>query len=106
VALAASTINIRARWWTDRPLRADTLDTRDKVLTAIRTTLARNGIDLPFPTQHVLFHDQTEETDGDRARQREGWPAAPGAATRSVKIADAIREQARRAGNGNRPPPR
>jgi small conductance mechanosensitive channel len=23
----------------------------------------------------VLFHDQTEETDGDRSRQREGWPA-------------------------------
>jgi hypothetical protein len=26
------------------------------------------------PTQQILFHDQTEETDGDRARQREGWP--------------------------------
>jgi small conductance mechanosensitive channel len=35
-------------------------------------------VDLPFPTQVVLFHDQTEETDGDRTRQREGWPAAPG----------------------------
>ena len=32
------------------------------------------GIDLPFPTSMVLFHDQTEETDGDRTRQREGWP--------------------------------
>ena len=26
----------------------------------------------------VLFHDQTETTDGDRARQREGWPAGTG----------------------------
>lgn len=23
-----------------------------------------------------LFHDQTEETDGDRTRQQEGWPAS------------------------------
>ncbi len=23
----------------------------------------------------MLFHDQTEESDGDRTRQREGWPA-------------------------------
>ena len=37
--------------------------------------LAAAGIDLPFPTQVVLFHDQTEATDGDRRRQREGWPA-------------------------------
>jgi hypothetical protein len=36
------------------------------------------GVDLPFPTQVVLFHDQTEETDGDRRRQREGWPASQG----------------------------
>ncbi len=33
------------------------------------------GIDLPFPTQQILFHDQTDEHDGDRRRQREGWPA-------------------------------
>jgi hypothetical protein len=33
-----------------------------------------NMIDMPFPTQIILFHDQTEETDGDRTRQREGWP--------------------------------
>ena len=31
--------------------------------------------DLPFPTRVVLLHDQTEETYGDRTRQREGWPA-------------------------------
>ena len=39
------------------------------------------GIDLPFPTQQVLFHDQTEATDGDRRQQREGWPARPHSAT-------------------------
>jgi small conductance mechanosensitive channel len=36
------------------------------------------NIDMPFPTQQILFHDQTEETDGDRSRQREGWPAGSG----------------------------
>jgi len=30
---------------------------------------------LPYPTRQILFHDQTEETDGDRSKQREGWPA-------------------------------
>ncbi len=33
------------------------------------------GIDLPYTNTQVLFHDQTEKTDGDRSRQREGWPA-------------------------------
>ena len=44
-------------------------------LTAVQNQLKSHGIDLPFPTQQILFHDQTEDSDGDRARQREGWPA-------------------------------
>jgi len=51
---------------------------QDKVLTAIRNSFVENGIDLPYPTQQILFHDQTEESDGDRSRQREGWPAGKG----------------------------
>ncbi|AHJ95503.1 hypothetical protein Hsw_PA0170 (plasmid) [Hymenobacter swuensis DY53] len=39
--------------------------------------LSENGIDLPFPTRQILFHDQTEATDGHRRQQREGWPAGP-----------------------------
>ncbi len=62
------------RWWTD-PIRGNVLKTRDKVLEKVAGELARAGIDLPFPTNVVLLHDQTEETDGDRTRQREGWPA-------------------------------
>ena len=73
--LAGSSVNIRARWWIKPPRRADALDMQDKVLTAIKKKLFANGIDLPFPTQQILFHDQTEETDGNRSRQREGWPA-------------------------------
>jgi small-conductance mechanosensitive channel len=75
VNLAPSSVKLRARWWIMPPRRADALDMRNEVLTAIKTTLAANGIDLPFPTQQILFHDQTEETDGDRRTQREGWPA-------------------------------
>ncbi len=73
--LAESSVNIRARWWINPPRRADSLDARDQVLTAIKNKLTVNGIDLPFPTRQILFHDQTEETDGDRTHQREGWPA-------------------------------
>ena len=74
VALADSTINLRARWWTSAA-RTDVVHTMSRVLTAIRAALTEAGVDLPFPTQVVLFHDQTDENDGDRTRQREGWPA-------------------------------
>lgn len=78
VGLAGSTVNIRARWWVAPPRRMDVLDMQDQVLTNIKNKLMANGIDLPFPTQQILFHDQTEATDGDRTRQREGWPAGKG----------------------------
>ncbi|MGB3766641.1 MAG: mechanosensitive ion channel family protein [Phormidesmis sp.] len=77
VDLADSTINIRARWWVDPPRKADTIASYDWVLENICTRLVAAGIDLPFPTQQILLHDQTEETDGDRSRQREGWPVNP-----------------------------
>ncbi len=82
VELADFSVILRARYWT-RSGRADVLLAQDKVLTAVKEALSENGIDLPFPTQQVLFHDQTEETDGDRARQREGWPAGGEAVPRS-----------------------
>jgi small conductance mechanosensitive channel len=78
VELAGSSVHLRARWWISPPARADALDARDRVLTAVKSALTAGGIDLPFPTQQILFHDQTEDSDGDRARQREGWPAGPG----------------------------
>lgn len=78
VALGPSGVAIRARWWIQPPRRANALDQQDRVLAAIKTSLQAHGIDLPFPTRQVLFHDQTEATDGDRRRQREGWPAGDG----------------------------
>ncbi len=74
VALADFTINIRARWWISPPRQSDLIEANDKVLENVCNRLVDAGIDLPFPTQQVLFHDQTEETDGDRNQQREGWP--------------------------------
>lgn len=67
-------ITLRARWWTESK-RTSVVHTRSRVVLALYETAIAHGIDLPFPTQMVLFHDQTEEADGDRARQREGWPA-------------------------------
>ncbi len=72
--LDASTVNIRVRWWSD-PHIAAVVQARGRVIAAVKQALAKAGIDLPFPTRVVLLHDQTEATDGDRARQREGWPA-------------------------------
>jgi small conductance mechanosensitive channel len=93
VDLADSTVDLRARWWS-KPQRRDVLQVQDRVLTAIKNRLVENGIDLPFPTQQILFHDQTEETDGDRSRQREGWLAGKGAVPEARKIAGALRSLA------------
>jgi small conductance mechanosensitive channel len=73
-ALNDSTVDLKARWWANS-LRTDQVHVRSRVVLAIHEVAVANGIDLPFPTQVLLFHDQTEETDGDRTRQREGWPA-------------------------------
>ena len=86
VALDASTVNLRARWWSDSRI-ADVLIAQDKVLTDVKQRLQQAGIDLPFPTRQILLHDQTEETDGDRRRQREGWPAGDGEVPRPRDLA-------------------
>ncbi|HEY9812781.1 MAG TPA: mechanosensitive ion channel family protein [Candidatus Sericytochromatia bacterium] len=106
IDLADSTVNIRARWWIKPPRRADALISKDKVLTAIKKKLTAHGIDLPFPTYQILFHDQTEETDGDRTRQREGWSAGKKEVPKPRSIGGSLRKLAetrssRRDGNGN-----
>ena len=73
VDLAESGLRLRARWWTHSAI-ADGLNAQDRVLTRVKQGLNAAGVDLPFPTHQILFHDQTEEADGDRSRQREGWP--------------------------------
>jgi len=68
---------VRLRWWTKSD-RASQIHTFGRVLQAVYIALDDEGIDMPYPTQVHLFHDQTEETDGDRRLQREGWPAGRG----------------------------
>ena len=68
---------VRLRWWTKSD-RASQIHTFGEVLQAVYIALDDAGIDMPYPTQVHLFHDQTEEIDGDRVKQREGWPAGSG----------------------------
>lgn len=91
--LADSAVNIRARWWIKPPRWSDALDSRDKVISAIKQKLyVENGIDLPYPTTQILFHDQTEETDGDRSQQREGWPAGKNEVPKPRSISGSLRK--------------
>ncbi|UFN48877.1 mechanosensitive ion channel family protein [Roseomonas sp. OT10] len=73
--LGSAGVDMAARFWIDPPRRREAVDALDGAIEAVKDALTEAGIDLPYPTSQVLFHDQTEETDGDRARQREGWPA-------------------------------
>ena len=75
VDLAESDVKIRVFYWTRPPRWANLIRVQDSVIRTIWTKLGESGIDLPYPTTQVLFHDQTEDGDGDRRRQREGWPA-------------------------------
>lgn len=79
--LAASWVTIRARWWTNST-RSDLVQVRSDVLEKIKTVLDDERIDMPYDTQVHLFHDQTEENEGDRSQQREGWPTPVEGATK------------------------
>lgn len=104
VDLADSTVNLRLRWWTD-PDRGSVIQIQDRVLTAVKNALDAAAIDMPYPTNVLLFHDQTEATDGDREAQREGWPAGDDAprsrqARRMERFA-AKEEASRESGRGS-----
>ncbi len=73
-ALDDSYVTVRARWWTGSK-RTNVAHIQAKVIQKIYETARDHAIDLPYPTTVMLFHDQSEETDGDRTKQREGWPA-------------------------------
>jgi small conductance mechanosensitive channel len=88
-SLAEYAVVLRLRWWTDSR-RADVVQVGDQVLQTVKSRLSAAGIDLPFPTHQILFHDQTEETDGDRSRQREGWPATTDGTPASSRLEQAV----------------
>lgn len=98
--LASSTVNLRVRWWTNS-VRTDVVHTQAAALEAIKGALDKAGIDMPFDTQMLLFHDQTEEVDGLRGRQREGWPKpADGEPPRPARVATTETAAAGRSGTG------
>ena len=102
--LAGSSGNLRLRWWSD-PTRKNVVKLHDEVLRRASQNLLSAGIDLPFPTQQILWHDQTEATDGDRRRQREGWPPpADGAPPETAKLADALAARGAEAREGDAEP--
>lgn len=73
VDLAASWVTLRVRWWVDAEA-VSPYEVKAAVLTQMKNAFDASGIDMPFETQVNLFHDQTEESDGVRGEQREGWP--------------------------------
>ncbi|MGB3554127.1 MAG: mechanosensitive ion channel family protein [Jannaschia sp.] len=56
---------VRLRWWT-RPQRGEVVDVASDVMLAVEEAFAANGVEIPFPTQTVLWHDQTGGGDSDR----------------------------------------
>ncbi len=103
--LGASTVNVRLRWWTPSPPKVVLLHVQSDELKAAKKALVAANIDLPFPTQQILFHDQTEEVDGDRTKQREGWPPGkdvpkPAGIARAVRmLAESLSDAKRRPAN-------
>ena len=73
-ALSDFTVDLKIRWWGSAP-RIEQVLLKGRVIMAVAKAAKEHGVDLPFPTSVVLLHDQTEEVDGDRTQQREGWPA-------------------------------
>ncbi len=85
VAIADFSNNLRLRWWTKSD-RASVIHTFGRVIEAVYIKLDNNGIDMPYPTNVVLWHDQTEKNDGDRQKQREGWPPSKGELSKQAPV--------------------
>lgn len=83
---------IRLRWWTAAE-RGDVVHVWGEVIQKVYQALDSAGIDLPYPTRVVLFHDQTDEHDGNRAKQREGWPSQGSSDPKAQRIAQALRDR-------------
>ncbi len=98
IGLDESQKTVRLRWWT-KSVRTETVHTSAQVIRAVSNALKDAGIDPPYPTQVMLMHDQTEETDGDRNAQREGWPAGK----EPPKSARLVREEKKTDAGGERP---
>jgi len=108
--LDASWVTIRARWWQASD-RKSMVNVKSDVMRAVKLRFDEKGIDLPYETQMHLWHDQTEESDGDRRRQREGWTVAEDDArevprSRRVAERDDMQDGARGEAGDGAPAPR
>ena len=84
---------IRLRWWTKSD-RSTVSHTYARVIKQVYQALDAAGIDMPYPTRVVLFHDQTDAHDGIRSKQREGWPTkGEGRDPEPRRMADALRAE-------------
>lgn len=92
VAIADFSNNLRLRWWTESD-RSSVIHTFGRVIETVYKSLDDNAIDMPYPTHVVLFHDQTEEVDGLRNKQREGWPAGKDEIPKTDRIGQALLKQ-------------
>jgi small conductance mechanosensitive channel len=70
VALAESSVTLRARWWNDSG-KLDSLLAQDEILAGVKRRFAEAGIRLPYPTRQVVLEDRTAG-----ARNGNGVPAA------------------------------
>ena len=102
VDLADFDVKIRVLYWTQPPRWANLIRVQDSVVKAIKTKLSEAGIDLPYPTSQVLLHDQTEDADGDRRQQREGWPAKPQDRSRPRGVSQVLGEYLGKLGNSTK----
>lgn len=62
--LAPSSVNFIVYFWASSK-QADVLKVADEVATGIKYALDREGIDMPYPHNVVLFHDATGTRSGD-----------------------------------------
>lgn len=66
VDLGDSSVSLRARWWT-RSDQGTVTRTRAAVADRVKRALDDAGVDIPYPIRTVLFHDETERTEGGGA---------------------------------------
>ena len=57
--LADSSVNLKARWWTDAR-RSNVISTKSAVVRKIKYTLDEHGIEIPFPVRTLHIRDNME----------------------------------------------
>lgn len=62
--LAPSSVNLEIYFWTS-PQQANVLRIRHQVATGIKLALDKAGIDIPYPHEVILFHNQNGSKKGD-----------------------------------------